>query len=206
MKNRQLIVASFVCSFVLFGCATPELRLKSEDLQINAQMREKIGFTRATGSLAVADFSEDKDFANPVGVAKTGLFGKQTLVSLDISAKEFVRKSFIEALVRRGIEVSSGAPYRLSANLTEYKVAEEAEERRAENAGCVLSLNLVLTKQKSEEKLYKGFVSVGFSGTGSVLDATASVGPLLKACVETAVEKFLGDEKMRSLTGIKIKN
>jgi hypothetical protein len=139
-----------------------------------------------------------------VGNAKTGLGNTDTPILLYGGVEKYMTQRFSDGFKKRDIQISSTSPYQFQGVIKKLWINEIAPGVSPQSSECELQIEITLTPKdpKMAKMWWSGTTSA--QGTKNVFNTTSSDGPVLDACVNEALEKFIHNEKMQKALGLEL--
>jgi hypothetical protein len=150
-------------------------------------------------TLAVSEFLDTRRDQSNIGLSQ-----KKTPILLAGGVEKYMTQRFIEGLEKRNIQVTDAAAYTVKGTIKKLQVNELAPGFSPQSSQCELDLRLSLQPKDSHQSTYWWEGTTSAQGTKNVFNTTSSDGPVLDACVNEAIEKFLHNEKIQKALGIQL--
>lgn len=198
---KKIVLSLFFLGFA--SCAQKSVILDPSEF---TAMPKLTTVTKAKPGSALGEISfvDQRTVQDKVGNAKTGLGNTDTPILLYGGVEKYMAQRFSDGLRKRDIQVGGISPYQFQGVIKKLWINEIAPGVTPQSSECELQVEITL--QPKDPKMAKlwwtGTTSA--QGTKNVFNTTSSDGPVLDACVNEAIEKFLHNEKMQKALGIEL--
>jgi|GEM_PF-2695515 len=198
MKKIVLIASLFLAS-----CAQKAIYLNPAEFG-TIQKLDTLTKAKPGSSIAMIGFTDVRSDQTKIGTAKSGLGNADTPIYLYNGVEKYVTQRFSDGLQKRNIQVTDTAPFAIKGTIKKLWVTEIAPGFSPQSSQCEVELSISLVPKDPKLGTYWWAGTTSAQGTRNVFNTTSSDGPVLDACVNEAVEKFLHNEKIQKALEIEL--
>jgi hypothetical protein len=198
---KKIILAFFFLS--LSGCVQKSVIIDPSQFTILPKL-STVTLAKPGSVIGEISFVDDRADKNKIGVAKTGLGNKDTPLLLYGGVEKYLTQRFSDGLRKRNIQVGGASPYVFHGVIKKLRVDEVAPGFAPQSSACELQIEISLEPRDPKDQKLRWTGTTSAQGTGNVFNTTGSDGPVLDACVNEAIEKFIHNEKIQQALGLEL--
>lgn len=203
MKKFFLAILSLLSVSFLSACAQKAIYLNPTEFGKIPKL-ETLTKAKPGSSIGLAPFTDARNDQTKVGVAKSGIGNTDTPIYLYNGVGQYVTQRFSDGLQKRNVQISDTAPFVIKGVIKKLWITEIAPGFSPQSSQCEVELSISLVPKDPKQSTYWWAGTTSAQGTRNVFNTTSSDGPVLDACVNEAIEKFLHNEKIQKALAIEL--
>lgn len=179
--------------FLMISCAKDQVTISPSNAHAYKEFSKVTSIGRPVSAHLVRVLDQ-REKSDEIGEARTGGSYAKTPVRLHEDLPTFLKKHLEKELSARGFSFESESQYKISVMIKDFWLKEILEKYQPEKAHCrvELDIELVAGANRFHTNVWSEVTSPGDLG-----DATDKLGDTMASCLNSVIEQFAQDKKLR---------